>query len=354
MASNANHFLDGPGLSRVWSKIKSFVKGTSSLVGARNTIGTVKNGSTVTNVSDHEPCPIVNGIPYYKNTITTYNRATTANDGLMANYQVTDLNNAFQGVSRTGVSLTFQRVSGTPVTVTMPNAGINTTGVVKTNSNVTSVPTSSGYYPCPIVGGIPYYQNTNTTYSTVGAKNTTGLVKNGSDETSAFGYTACPIIGGIPYYKDTNTTYPVASGSANGLMPSYMFNYVYNLGDIKNSATGTNVTYTTTSTSNSWVSAGSITVPQGIWIIHAVAQFPKVSPGTTRRYGFSLAASSSNLDSTNVRRDMSDADCTGATYLQVTAFMNNSANAGLYFGIKSDPGVSGLEIGIAYTMIRLK
>lgn len=60
----------------------------------------------------------------------------------------------------------------------------------------------------------------NTTYSVVGANGSTGLVKNGSAVTSASGYTACPIVGGVPYYKDTNTTYGVATTSKNGLMSS--------------------------------------------------------------------------------------------------------------------------------------
>lgn len=40
----------------------------------------------------------------------------------------------------------------------------------------------------------------------VGGKDTVGFVKNGSSETSTSGLTACPIISGVPYYKDTNTT----------------------------------------------------------------------------------------------------------------------------------------------------
>lgn len=47
--------------------------------------------------------------------------------------------------------------------------------------------------------------STNSQYSLVGTNGTTGLIKNGSTVTSASGYTACPIVGGIPYYKDTNT-----------------------------------------------------------------------------------------------------------------------------------------------------
>lgn len=72
---------------------------------------------------------------------------------------------------------------------------------------------------------VPWTDN-NTTYSVVGANGTTGLVKNGSTVTSASGYTACPIVGGIPYYKDTNTTYAnmkaatASAAGAAGLVPA--------------------------------------------------------------------------------------------------------------------------------------
>lgn len=59
----------------------------------------------------------------------------------------------------------------------------------------------------------------------VGALNSTGLVKNGSSVTSASGYTPCPIINGIPYYKEgggsgssTAPTYNIVSTSQNGLV----------------------------------------------------------------------------------------------------------------------------------------
>ena len=55
------------------------------------------------------------------------------------------------------------------------------------------------------------FTDNNTTYGVVGANGTTGLIKNGSSVTSASGYTACPIIGGVPYYKDTNSTYSLRS-----------------------------------------------------------------------------------------------------------------------------------------------
>lgn len=45
---------------------------TYGVVGANESTGLVKNGSTVTNASGYTACPIVGGIPYYKDTNTTY------------------------------------------------------------------------------------------------------------------------------------------------------------------------------------------------------------------------------------------------------------------------------------------
>lgn len=70
------------------------------------------------------------------------------------------------------------------------------------------------------------WTDTNTTYGVVGANGSTGLIKNGSAVTSASGYTACPIVSGVPYYKDTNTTYAnmkaatASTAGAAGLVPA--------------------------------------------------------------------------------------------------------------------------------------
>lgn len=105
----------------------------------------------------------------------------------------------------------------------------DTIGLIKNGSTVTS---TSGLTASPIIGGIPYYKN--TTYSLVGAKNTTGLIKNGSDVTSTSGYTPSPIIDGIPYYKDTNTTYSNGSGlNLNGTVFSLKQASADDLGGIK-------------------------------------------------------------------------------------------------------------------------
>jgi hypothetical protein len=82
----------------------------------------------------------------------------------------------------------------------------DTIGLIKNGSTVTS---TTGLTASPIIGGVPYHKE----YSLVGnAINSTGLIKNGSGVTNKTGLTASPIIDGIPYYKDTNTTYSNGSG----------------------------------------------------------------------------------------------------------------------------------------------
>lgn len=55
---------------------------TYSLVGTNGSSGLIKNGSSVTNASGYTACPIIRGVPYYKN--TTYSAATSSSSGLMS------------------------------------------------------------------------------------------------------------------------------------------------------------------------------------------------------------------------------------------------------------------------------
>ena len=66
-------------------------------------------------------------------------------------------------------------------------------------------------------------------YTLPTASSTLGGVKTTSTVTNTTGYTPVPIINGIPYYKDTNTTYSNASGSNNGLMTSSDYTKLYNI-----------------------------------------------------------------------------------------------------------------------------
>lgn len=55
-------------------------------------------------------------------------------------------------------------------------------------------------------------------YTLPTASATLGGVKTTSNVSSPTGYTSCPIINGVVYYKDTNTTYNVVTPSIDGLM----------------------------------------------------------------------------------------------------------------------------------------
>lgn len=116
-----------------------------------------------------------------------------------------------------GKQTSFLRGDGTwvvPTNTTYAKASTSTLGLVMIGY------TENGKnYPVELDNSGKMFVNvpwtdTNTTYSVVGANGSTGLVKNGSTVTDASGYTACPIVSGVPYYKDTNTTYTNMKGAA--------------------------------------------------------------------------------------------------------------------------------------------
>lgn len=128
-----------------------------------------------------------------------------------------------------GKQASFLRGDGTwviPTNTTYAKANTTTLGLV-----MIGYAENGKNYPVELDSSGKMYVNvpwtdTNTTYGVVGANGSTGLVKNGSAVTSASGYTACPIVGGIPYYKDTNTTYAnmkaatASAAGAAGLVPA--------------------------------------------------------------------------------------------------------------------------------------
>ena len=128
-----------------------------------------------------------------------------------------------------GAQTSFLRGDGTwvvPTNTTYAKANTTTLGLVMIGYSE-----NGKNYPVELDSSGKMYVNvpwtdTNTTYGVVGANGSTGLVKNGSTVTSASGYTACPIVSGVPYYKDTNTTYAnmkaatASAAGAAGLVPA--------------------------------------------------------------------------------------------------------------------------------------
>jgi len=128
-----------------------------------------------------------------------------------------------------GKQTSFLRGDGTwvvPTNTTYAKANATTLGLVMIGYSE-----NGKNYPVELDSSGKMYVNvpwtdTNTTYGVVGANGSTGLVKNGSTVTSASGYIACPIVSGVPYYKDTNTTYAnmkaatASAAGAAGLVPA--------------------------------------------------------------------------------------------------------------------------------------
>lgn len=96
-------------------------------------------------------------------------------------------------------------------THTLPTAG-SSLGCVKTTSTVSS---NSGYTACPIIGGVPYYKDTNTTYNSLKNPYKLTIQFNGStnktyDGSSAQTFNITPSAIGV-------ADYVVAQGTSGGL-----------------------------------------------------------------------------------------------------------------------------------------
>lgn len=135
---------------------------TYGVVGANGSTGLVKNGSAVTSASGYTACPIVGGIPYYKDTNTTYANMKAATDS----------------------------AAGAAGLVPAPAAG-----------KQTSFLRGDGTWVVP----------TNTTYG-LASTTANGLLRQLNGSTSSF------MRGDGTWATPPNTTYAVANESTDGLM----------------------------------------------------------------------------------------------------------------------------------------
>lgn len=116
---------------------------TGAVVGSASFDGS--KAITIDTVSTADPYEAGAGISI-DGTVISATPATTAAAGSMSSADKTKLDGIAEGANN----------------YSLPTAGRNALGGVKTTSAVTS---ATGYTPAPIIGGVPYYQNTDTTYS---------------------------------------------------------------------------------------------------------------------------------------------------------------------------------------------
>lgn len=236
--------LDGSGKMFVnvpWTDTNT----TYGVVGANESTGLVKNGSTVTNASGYTACPIVGGIPYYKDTNTTYAnmKAATASAAGAA---------GLVPAPAAGKQASFLRGDGTWVVPTNTTYGLASTtanGLLRQlNGSTSSFMRGDGTWATP----------PNTTYA-VANESTNGLMAAADKKTMnrLIGVNTVTTLANLPISKrsitatlSSATTLSVASGMQVGeelmirCVPSAAFTQaIPNSGDYV-SMSGTSITTT--------------------------------------------------------------------------------------------------------------
>lgn len=155
---------------------------------------------------------------------TTYNVATADNDGLMSAADKTKLDGIATGANKyTHPSYTAKSSGLYKVTVDATGHVSATVAVAKSDITALGIPAQDTTYGAAttsaaglmsasdkskldgIASGANKYTLPTASSSTLGGVKTTSTV------TSTTGLTACPIISGVPYYKDTNSTYTLST-----------------------------------------------------------------------------------------------------------------------------------------------
>ena len=153
----------------------------------------------------------------------THTAATTSAAGFMSAADKTKLNgiatgaNAYTHPSYTAKSsglykVTVDATGHVSAATAVAKSDITALGIPSTNTTYSNATTSAaGLMSASDKSKLDGIASGANAYTLPTASSTLGGVKTTSTVTSASGYTACPIISGVPYYKDTNTTYNLSS-----------------------------------------------------------------------------------------------------------------------------------------------
>ena len=142
----SSHTHNYAGSSSAGGAANSAVKATQDSAGQQINTTYIKGLSVSGKVITYTKGDGKTGTITTQDTNTTYSAATQSAAGLMSAADKTKLDGVASGANK----------------YTLPTASGSTLGGVKTTSTVTS---TSGLTACPIISGVPYYKDTNTTYS---------------------------------------------------------------------------------------------------------------------------------------------------------------------------------------------
>ena len=228
-------------------------------------------------------------------------------------------------------------------TYTLPTAS-STLGGVKTTSTVTS---TSGLTACPIIGGVPYYKDTNTTYTLPNATSSTlGGVKIGSNITISSGtisLTKDNVTAALGYTPPTtNTTYSVATTSANGLMSST------DKSKLDGIATGAtkNTASSTTPKANGTAAVGSESNYARGDHVHPAQTTVSGNAGTATKFA--------SAQSVTLTGDITGSASSQAGWSVATTLANSGVTAGSYGPTANVTGTDGTTINVPQITVDAK
>lgn len=208
-------FLNGDGVLYLWGKIKSYVSGAlptkvSELTNDAKyiTIDEVPEGAAASNTPPKEngtanagtETAFARGDHVHPHDSTKVDKVS--GKGLSTNDYTTAEKNKLAGIAANANNYT------------LPTAG-STLGGVKTTSAVVD---ASGYTAAPIIDGVVYYKDTNTTYNDMTAATSSAAGKHGLVPAPAAGAQAKYLRGDGTWQTPTNTTYKDATQTVAGLM----------------------------------------------------------------------------------------------------------------------------------------
>ena len=180
----------------------------STLSNGTGTAGLIKTTSTVTSSSGYTACPVISGVPYFKN--TTYSAATASANGLMTSTMFTKLSNIAENANNYSHPTYTSKTSGL-YKVTVDGTGHVSATAAVAKADITAL-------------GIPAQDTTYSNFVKSGSGAKAGLVPAPSTTAGTTKYLREDGTWQVP--PDNNTTYSVmtaatsSAAGAAGLVPA--------------------------------------------------------------------------------------------------------------------------------------